>query len=99
MTLDDAPTLPGGHPKPTWRVALTTDDVEVALDAVCAGLGVGILPQWLVRAAVDDGRLVRVAIGLDPGRVPVYAALPGGRRAPRRVRALLDHLEQHLREG
>ncbi|MEQ1564157.1 MAG: LysR substrate-binding domain-containing protein [Myxococcota bacterium] len=96
VTLDDLPTLPGGHPKPSWRVALTTDEVEVAAAAVAAGLGVGILPLWLVREELEQQRLVRVSLPLDPGHVPMYAALPAGRRTPRRVRALLEHLERAL---
>lgn len=68
---------------------LTCDDVETVARAVCAGLGVGLLPVWL---AEELPGLVRLPIQSPIPPAQIFAVLPGGRRPPRRVRALLDWL-------
>ena len=57
--------------------------------AAAAGLGVGLLPVWL---AEELPGLVRLPIQSPIPPAQIFAVLPGGRRPPRRVRALLDWL-------
>lgn len=68
---------------------LICDDVETVARAVCAGLGVGLLPVWL---AEELPELIRLPIQSPIPPAQIFAVLPGGRRPPRRVRALLDWL-------
>jgi DNA-binding transcriptional LysR family regulator len=74
---------------PALPSALVCDDVETVARAAAAGLGLAMVPAWLA----EDFPALMV---LDaPSPVPpavVVAVLPGGRRPPRRVRAVLDAL-------
>jgi len=79
-------------PPPT----LSVDDVDGALDAARAGVGVAILPRWLVADALADGALVRVVPEAPEFSAPVVAVYPSRRSMPRRVRMLLDHCAAHV---
>jgi DNA-binding transcriptional LysR family regulator len=74
-------------PPPT----LSVDDVDRALDAALAGVGVAILPRWLVAESLASGTLVRVVPDAPEFSAPVVAVYPSRRSMPRRVRMLLDH--------
>ena len=82
--------VPDPRPVPP---ALICDDVETAARAIAAGVGVGILPRWLVR---DWPALCVLPIELPVPPASIVAILPGGRRPPRRVRLLLDRLAEGI---
>ena len=70
-------------------------------EAARVGLGICVLPDFLVREDIQSGRLVRV---LPPWRgkvIPVHVVYPGHRLLPVRVRAFIDfavaYLEKELR--
>ena len=73
-------------------VSFISDDMAATADAVCAGLGIGVLPSWLVSEDVAAGRLVRLPLGPEVIEAPVHAVLPSGRQSTGRARALLDAL-------
>lgn len=75
------------------RAAFATDDVETAAKAVRHGLGVGLLPEWLVADDLASGALVRLPDFVPLSPAPLLALLPGGRSPPRRVRVVLEALE------
>jgi DNA-binding transcriptional LysR family regulator len=84
-----------GQPEEVRRqvpVAFASDDLGAVADAVRAGLGIAVLPRWLVADEVAAGELARLPLGPDRIEAPVFAVLPRGRRTPARVRALLDDL-------
>jgi len=80
-------------------VAFVTDDQGANADAVRAGLGIGVLPAWLVSGDVAAGRLVRPRIGTASFAPPVYAVLGAGRQATGRARALLADLVASWQES
>jgi DNA-binding transcriptional LysR family regulator len=78
------------------QARLITGEFSVLLAAACAGMGVTILPEWIVAPAMARGELEAVLPGM--GTVPgtmhfVYSSrrglLPG-------VRALVDYLAERL---
>lgn len=79
-------------PGTTLLPTLATDDVETAALAVAEGLGLGLLPEWLVADALAQGRLVRLLPEVLLPPAPLVAWLPAGRQSPRRVRLVLDAL-------
>jgi DNA-binding transcriptional LysR family regulator len=81
-----------------WTVVLASDDVETVASAIEAGLGVGMLPEWLAAGALAAGRLVRLPSPVEVPPAPIVALLPGGLPAPRRVRAVLDALAEGFSE-
>jgi DNA-binding transcriptional LysR family regulator len=72
------------------RVALAADDVETVYDAVHAGLGVGILPLWLVADDLRRRRLVACVDDAPDFAAPVCLVRPATGWMPRRARALFD---------
>ncbi|MGE0800564.1 MAG: LysR family transcriptional regulator [Lautropia sp.] len=71
---------------------LVTDDFVTLRQAVLDGVGVGLLPSYLVRAAIEDGRLVRL---LPDHCLPVglvHAAFASRRGLVPAVRLLIDAL-------
>ncbi|MEK8031314.1 LysR family transcriptional regulator [Ideonella sp. DXS29W] len=81
-------------PKPVF----TTDDADAEFSAVQAGVGFGQVPDFMARAGLDDGRLVRVLQKeqADPWTLYVYRS----RRAPvpARTRLVFDALVERLGE-
>ncbi|EPJ85116.1 MULTISPECIES: LysR family transcriptional regulator [Pseudomonas] len=104
--------LPYGHSRQVqWRFERLGKPVAVSLcgrmranngellrDAAIAGLGITYLPLFIVGAALEDGRLVRV---LDDFRTPplaLSAVYPQHRQGARPVQALIDFLKEALAE-
>ena len=73
------------------------------MPALIAGTGLGILPEFILRDALADGRLERLLPewSLPPGAV-YWVTPPGGPR-PKRVEVLADFLveklAQHMKDG
>jgi LysR substrate binding domain len=58
-----------------------------------AGLGVAVIPDWLIREDLLSGRLVRVLPQKD---LPVHVIYLGARLLPTRVRAFIDFAVSYL---
>ena len=73
---------------------------ELLRQAALAGLGVAMLADWLVRADLREGRLVRVLEDYDvnpgPMDVALYALYQANRRGSQKIRAFVDLLSAHL---
>lgn len=103
----------------TWRFAkggeevavrtkgpLRTNDSEALREAAAAGLGLVVLPTWLVGGDLREGRLREVLPEwtADVGRLPgefrsdpgVFAVNLPDRRSSHKVRAFIDFLEGRL---
>lgn len=104
----ERPQPAGGNEKEAERVAvpvngpLKVNNSEVLREAVEAGLGIGLLPDFSV---ADAGRATRLKL-LLPQWQPVgffgsriYAVRPWSPQVPRAVQCLVDHLREGLRGG
>jgi DNA-binding transcriptional LysR family regulator len=79
------------------RGRLRTNNQEGLLQAVLAGAGIALLPDWLVRSDVASGLLkVLLADCIGPS-TPVHAVFPIPGSQPRIVRAFIDLLADHYR--
>jgi len=70
------------------------DDGETLIAAACAGIGLILVPEWLVGEEISNGRLVEVLKNYspDPAVTPLYAVYaPGPYTAPK-VRMFVDFL-------
>lgn len=65
---------------------------EVTLAGALAGLGFARVPEFTARAALADGRLVRVLPGSEPKNAGIYAVYPHRRHLSGKVRAFVDFL-------
>jgi len=73
-------------------VRMSTDEIETAYLAALAGVGLSILPRWLVWSDVQEGKLSRVLPELDTSGVPIVATFPSAKRLRRPARQVLDKL-------
>lgn len=74
------------------RGRLRADNQEALMDAVLAGAGLAVLPTWLIRKQLADGRLHRVLTPFEAPRTPVYAVFPRRGPPPHKVRAFVNFL-------
>lgn len=72
------------------------DDILFILEAVRAGLGLGMLPSYLAREDVTAGTLVRVLprVCIDSGAL--YLVHPPAQHVPRKILAFRDYVAAHF---
>jgi DNA-binding transcriptional LysR family regulator len=80
--------------RPTGRLRVNNGDA--LLPAVMAGLGIAALPAFLVRDAVDDGRLEQILPDWRGSRSSLYLVTPPAGPRPVRVQVLADFLAGRL---
>ena len=79
-------------PLSRWRCNSGT----AVMDAALQGLGLCQLPDFYVRGALEDGRLVSLLDSQRPPDEGVWAVHPHPRHVPPNVRAMIDWLHDHL---
>lgn len=77
---------------------LVVNNGEAMRDMAIAGLGIIVLPRFIVAAALRSGALVEALpadeTGIRPLPDAIYAVYPPTRHMPRKLRAMIDHLAQ-----
>lgn len=86
-------TTPTGIEIVRARVAFRVNNGDMIRDAAVAGLGIGLLPLFIVGPDIRDDKLKVVDVGVRPAPEFVYLAHPEGRRPTAKLRALADHLK------
>ena len=75
---------------------LISEGVRSVREAVRAGLGVAVLPDWLIREDLLSRRLVRVLPQWNAKDLPVHVVYAGARLLPTRVRAFIDFAVSYM---
>lgn len=78
---------------------LATNNGEAMLPALCAGLGIARLPDFLVDADIAAGRLEAVLPDWSSGSVALHLLTPPGTLRPARVEALIEYLSERFRRS
>ncbi len=81
------------------RARLLANASEVGIDAALAGAGVTRVLSYMVAAHVRAGRLQLVLEDYEAAPLPIHVVYREGRRAPARVRALVDFSVPRLRRN
>ncbi|WP_267551414.1 LysR family transcriptional regulator [Rhizobium rhizogenes] len=76
------------------RLALGVNNGDVLHDAAIAGLGIALLPTFIVGPSVGEGRLVEIDIGHRPEPEFIFMAHPEGRNPSAKLRAIAEHLKK-----
>jgi DNA-binding transcriptional LysR family regulator len=76
---------------------LTANNGDSLMSAAVAGLGIAMLPSFIVGEAIERGRLIEVLPDRAPDLVGVYAIYPQGRFPQPKLRAFVDFLAEHFR--
>jgi DNA-binding transcriptional LysR family regulator len=75
---------------------LISEGVTSNREAVRAGLGVAVLPNWLIREDPLSGLLARVLPQWNPQDLPVHVVYAGHRLLPAPVRAFIDFAVSYM---
>lgn len=75
---------------PASRVRI--NDGQGIVAALCEGMGLCQLPEYMVAGELASGRLVELLPGLRPPPMPISLVYPSGRLVPARVRVAIDAL-------
>ena len=70
-----------------------TSDLEQLRMGVLEHLGIAQAPAWLFAAELREGTVLRLLEAYER-TMPIFTVRPASRRAPARVRVLIDHLEE-----
>ncbi|XXY46020.1 LysR family transcriptional regulator [Sorangium sp. So ce269] len=76
---------------------LTASNGTALREAAVAGIGLAVLPRFMVDEDLRAGRLVALLEAFAPRPMGIYAVHAAGRRPPARVRRLIDHLAAAFR--
>ena len=76
---------------------LRVNNGEAMLPSLVAGIGLGILPEFIVRTALKSGQLEIVLPEWLLPAAAVYWVTPPGGPKPKRIEVLADFLARHLR--
>jgi len=79
------------------RVALMTNDATVLRDAALLGMGLAVLPSFVVAADVREGALVRVLESVRLPEVQISAVHPQRPHLPACARLFIDALAERFR--
>ncbi|SFA99862.1 DNA-binding transcriptional regulator, LysR family [Collimonas sp. OK607] len=72
--------------------SLRVNNGDMMRDAALAGLGLALLPSFIVGEDVKKGALVRVDVGNEAAEEMIYVAHPEGRRASKKIQELVTAL-------
>lgn len=73
-----------------------SDEATVLRRAVLEGLGLSLLPTFVVAADLIDGDLVRVDLGAEPDIDLISAVYPKANAGLPRIKALVEHLKESI---
>jgi DNA-binding transcriptional LysR family regulator len=76
------------------RKALRVNNGLIMRDAAVAGLGVTLLPSFMIHAELAGGALRILDIGLEAEGAEIHIAYPKDHGASAKVRALIEHLKR-----
>lgn len=82
----------GGPVRASVRGRFAADNSDALLQLACAGHGVALLADWLVRDALADGALVALLPTWEAPPAPIRAVLPPGPHVAPTARAFIDAL-------
>ena len=76
------------------HVVLRVNNGDMMREAAMAGLGLALLPTFIIGEQLRSGELEIVDVGQSPETEFLYMAHPDGRRASAKLRALADALKE-----
>jgi len=85
------------EPEPALPARLICSNIEAVSYALLQGEGIAFLPTFIIADALRDGRLVTLLDDFMQETVTVTMLWPFSRHASPKLRALIDHVVEHMR--
>lgn len=79
------------------RPRLLSNDIAPIYQAIVAGIGIGLLPEFLFQQELQSGNIVNVLPQWLSALTPINALYPSRKYIPMKVRVFLEFLEQKMR--
>ncbi|MBU6497200.1 MAG: LysR family transcriptional regulator [Rhodospirillales bacterium] len=76
---------------------LRVNSIEAVMEATLTGIGIALLPSWMIGDTVRRGRLQRVLKAWTPRQLPISVVYPSRRFLAPRTRAVIDFLVDEFR--
>jgi DNA-binding transcriptional LysR family regulator len=73
-----------------------SNNAEMLRAAALDGVGIAVLPTWVISEPIRKGTLRRVLPAWEPPPSTIYAVYPDNRLMSMKVRAFVDHLVRHF---
>lgn len=87
------PEAAGGEPRVVETSSrLVVNNGEAMRDMAIAGLGIIVLPRFILARAIESGALIELLPQIRPLPDAIHAVYPPSRHMPRKLRAMIDHL-------
>ena len=81
----------------SFRPRLLSNDIAPISQAIVAGVGIGLLPEFLFQQELQGGDIVNVLPQWSSAPVPINALYPSRKYVPIKVKVFLEFLEQKMR--
>jgi DNA-binding transcriptional LysR family regulator len=88
--------LRGARDAVSIRYRLCSNNGDALRVAALAGLGIALIPAFLVREEAQNGRLVALLDGFEPKPIDLYAIYPPTRFLAAKVRLFIDFLAERF---
>ena len=85
---EEAAVRPGGR--------LRANNSDVMLHSLRSGLGIAVVPDFIVEDDLASGTILPILTDWQPRRVALHLVTPPGTIRPHRVTALIDYLVDRL---
>jgi LysR family transcriptional regulator, regulator for bpeEF and oprC len=83
--------------KLSFRPRLLSSDIAPIYQAIVAGVGIGLLPEFLFQQELQSGDIVNVLPQWSLAPVPINALFPSRKYIPMKVKVFLEFLEKKMR--
>lgn len=80
------------------RCRLAANNAEALREAAIQGIGIAMLPEFVVRDALAEGRLCRILPDYQPEPLHLYAVRLSRRFTPARIRVFLEYIRHQLED-
>ena len=88
---------PGGPYEVEVDGRFRANNSEAVREGILAGLGIGVVPVWLLADETERAQLQTVLAEYEPARLPINAVYPSRRFVPHKVRAMVEFLGAEFR--
>lgn len=78
------------------RAVFCSNNGEVLAEAAMQGLGITLLPDFIIEDALADGRLVRILEGRERSPLTLSVLYPSRHHVPAKTRLLIDYMVEQL---